>query len=92
MQNFNRNLFETSGEYLFYPVNGKRTFVARFKHNGPFTKAKFLKELIANHTVESYFLAMEQGKAPLTILKDMNEDWFFSALEKFSGKNFREAA
>ena len=29
---------------------GKNLFIARFKHKGPITKAKFLKELIANHT------------------------------------------
>jgi hypothetical protein len=45
MTKFDKTKFETSGEYVHY--EGK--FVARFKHKGPFTKAKFLKELIANH-------------------------------------------
>ena len=85
MTKFDTTKFETSGEYVKY--EGK--FVARFKHKGPFTKAKFLKELIANHTVESYFVEMSTGKAPLTILRDANEDWYYSTLEAFSGRSFR---
>lgn len=85
MTKFDKTKFETSGEYVHY--EGK--FVARFKHKGPFTKAKFLKELIANHTVESYFAEMSTGKAPLAILRDTNEDWYYSTLEAFSGRSFR---
>ena len=85
MTKFDKTKFETSGEYVHY--EGK--FVARFKHKGPFTKAKFLKELIANHTVESYFAEMSTGKAPLAILRDANEDWYYSTLEAFSGRSFR---
>lgn len=85
MTKFDKTKFETSGEYVHY--EGK--FVARFKHKGPFTKAKFLKELIANHTVESYFVEMSTGKAPLAILRDANEDWYYSTLETFSGRSFR---
>jgi hypothetical protein len=85
MTKFDKTKFETSGEYVHY--EGK--FVARFKHKGPFTKAKFLKELIANHTVESYFVEMSTGKAPLAILRDANEDWYYSTLEAFSGRPFR---
>jgi len=85
MTKFDKTKFETSGEYVNY--EGK--FVARFKHKGPFTKAKFLKELIANHTVESYFVEMSTGKAPLAILRDANEDWYYSTLEAFSGRSFR---
>ena len=85
MTKFDKTKFETSGEYVHY--EGK--FVARFKHKGPFTKAKFLKELIANHTVESYFVEMSTGKAPLVILRDANEDWYYSTLEAFSGRSFR---
>jgi hypothetical protein len=85
MTKFVKSLFETSGEYVRY--EGK--FVARFKHKGPFTKAKFLKELIANHTVESYFAEMSKDKAPLAILRDANEDWYYGILEAFSGKSFR---
>ncbi len=85
MTKFVKSLFVTSGDYVHY--DGK--FVARFKHKGPFTKAKFFKELIANHTVESYFAEMAAGKAPLAILRDANEDWYYSILEAFSGRSFR---
>lgn len=85
MTKFDKTKFETSGEYVKY--EGK--FVARFKHKGPFTKAKFLKELIANHTVESYFVEMSNNKAPLAILRDANEDWYYGILEAFSGRSFR---
>lgn len=85
MTKFAKSLFTTSGDYVHY--EGK--FVARFKHRGPFTKAKFLKELIANHTVENYFAEMSKDKAPLAILRDANEDWYYGILEAFSGKSFR---
>ena len=85
MTKFAKALFVTSGDYVHY--EGK--FVARFKHRGPITKAKFLKELIANHTVESYFAEMQKGNAPLVILRDANEDWYYSILEAFSGKSLR---
>ena len=85
MTKFIKANFETSGEYVKY--NGK--FVARFKHRGPITKAKFLKELIANHIPEVYFSELEKGKAPLAILRDANEDWFYGILEAFAGKSLR---
>ena len=85
MTKFIKTLFVTSGDYVHY--EGK--FVARFKHKKVFTKAKFMKELIANHSVESYFAEMTAGKAPLAILRDANEDWYYGILEAFSGKSFR---
>ena len=90
---FDRAAFETSGDYVFYPYNGERRFVGRFKYSkSPFSKAKFLKELIASHTVESYFAAMDQRKAPLEILRDKNEDWYYGIIEAFSGQDLRKAA
>lgn len=89
MTKFDKALINKDGEYVSYGVGAKRKFIARFKHRGPITKAKFLKELIANHTVESYFAELEAGKAPLAILRDANEDWFYGILEAFSGKSFR---
>lgn len=86
MTKFDKTQFITSGDYLFY--GSDRKFVARFKHRGPFTKAKFLKELIANHTVESYFEALSADKAPLAILRDANEEWYYGILEAFSGRSF----
>lgn len=88
MTAFNKQNFNFDGMYLTYGQD--RKFVARFKHKGPFTKAKFLKELIANHSVEGYFAEMSEGKAPLAILRDANEDWYFDILEKFSGRSFKK--
>lgn len=85
MAKFDKSAFTTSGEYVHY--EGK--FIARFKHKGPITKAEFLAELIKNHTVEGYFAEMAKNKAPLAILRDANEDWYYSILEAFSGKSFR---
>lgn len=87
MTKFDKTKFMTSGDYVHY--EGK--FVARFKHKGPITKAKFLKELIANHTVESYFDEMAKDKAPLAILRDANPDWFYGILEAFSGRPMARA-
>lgn len=64
-----------SGMYLFY--GNERQFVARFKHNGPFTMAKFKKELIKNHTPEDYFFALiGDNKTPLEILRNKNPAWY----------------
>jgi hypothetical protein len=54
---------------------GKDLFIARFKYKGPITKAKFLKELIKNHTVEDYAAAILFGAAPFTVLKEKNAAW-----------------
>lgn len=85
MTKFEKTKFVTSGDYVHY--EGK--FVARFKHKGPITKAKFLKELIKNHTVEGYFAEMSTNKAPVAILRDANENWFYDILEAFSGRSLR---
>ena len=95
---FDKKLFSYHGGFLTYgsEENGdwrRKKFVARFKHKGPFTKAKFMKELIANHTVEDYFIALEHNrKAPLEILRDKNEDWYYDILEAFGGRDLRKAA
>jgi len=85
MTKFNKEMFNFQGGYLTYD----NKFVARFKHRGPFTKAKFLRELMKNHTVEGYFAELANGNAPIAILRDANEDWFYGILEAFSGKNLR---
>mgnify|MGYP000078041953 FL=1 len=82
MTKFVKTNFKQSGEYVSY--NGK--FVARFKHRGPFTKIKFLKELIANHTVEGYFAELDAGKAPVAILRDANEAWYYATIEAHYGR------
>ena len=64
------------GQYVYYAPEGaatpwsQRKFIARFKHRGPVTKAKFIKSLMKNYTVESYFAAIEKGRAPTQILMD----------------------
>ena len=80
MTKFIKSHFITSGDYVFYGSHDMKNFVGRFKHKGPINKANFLKELIANHSVESYFAELETGKAPLAILRDANEDWFYGLL------------
>ena len=57
-------------------------FIARFKHKGPITKAKFLKELIANHTVEAYANAYLFGMSPVGILRDRNVAWYDGIMSK----------
>lgn len=92
---FDKKLFSFHSGYLYYPYNGKQNaFVARFKHSkSPFTKAKFIKELIANHTVEDYFIDLVHNrKAPLEILRDKNEDWYYDILEAFGGHDLRKVA
>jgi hypothetical protein len=48
--------------------------------------AKFRKELIANHTPESYFEAYNAGEAPLDILKEKNPVWYSDTLEAFKNR------
>ena len=85
MTKFVKANFTQSGEYVSY--EGK--FVARFKHRGPFTKIKFLKELMATHTVEGYFAELDAGKAPLAILRDANEAWYYATIEAYYGRPIR---
>ena len=54
--------------------------IACLQHKGPNTKAKFLKELIKNHTVEDYANAYLFGMAPIAILKDKNPAWHEKAM------------
>ena len=72
---FSKNDIRKEGQYLLW--GSERKFVARFKYNrGPFTLAKFRKELCANHCPEKYFAQMDAGKAPLDILRDFNPAWY----------------
>jgi hypothetical protein len=59
----------------------KSLFIARFKHRGPVTKAKFLAELIKNHTVEGYVEAMKTT-APFSVLKNANPQWVATIMKK----------
>ena len=71
MTKFAKTSFEYHGGYLHYnTAAGDRKFVARFKHSGPVTKAKFLSALIKHYTPADYFAKMEAGAAPLRVLMD----------------------
>jgi len=84
MNKFTKDNLKKDGQYLVF--GDDRKFVARFKHGGPFTMAKFKKELIANHTPESYFKAHASGKAPLTILQEANPSWYNNIMTAFKLK------
>ena len=68
MTNFTKTNLISSGDSVFYNGGESPKFVARFKHRGPVTKAKFLKTLRKHYTVESYFAKMTAGVPPLRVL------------------------
>ena len=68
MTNFTKTNLISSGDSVFYNGGDTPKFVARFKHRGPVTKAKFLKTLRKHYTVESYFAKMTAGVPPLRVL------------------------
>jgi len=84
MNKFTKDNLIKDGQYLVFGPD--RKFVARFKYSGPFTMAKFRKELIANHTPDSYFEAYNAGKAPLEILKEKNPTWYSDTLVAFKNR------
>jgi hypothetical protein len=88
MTAFAKTNFEYHGGYLHYNTGTERKFVARFKHRGPVTKAKFLKTLIKNYSVEEYFSRLggaynPHGEAPLQILMNDGILVFDSEARKF---------
>jgi len=64
---FDRAQFAYHGGYLTY--GPERKFVARFKHRGPVTKAKFVSVLVKYYETEAYFARLKD-RAPLQILED----------------------
>ena len=84
MNKFTKDNLHRDGQYLLY--GNDRKFVARFKHGGPFTMAKFRKELIANHTPATYFAAYDSGIAPFFILKEANPAWYNGIMAAFKLK------
>ena len=87
MTKFDKNLFSYSGGFLTYGGYPERPkFVARFKYRGPFSMGVFKTELVKNHTPESYFAALDSGKAPLEVLRESNPEWYEARLEKFRQK------
>lgn len=82
MTKFKKENFNYHGGYLTYA--GK--FVARFKYSGtPIKMGMFKRELMKNHTVESYFSAIEAGETPVHILKNKNISWYVQAMNKHYG-------
>ena len=90
MTAFVKTNFEAgNGGYIHYNIGTERKFVARFKHRGPVTKAKFLKALVKHYSVEEYFARLggaynAQGEAPLQILMNDNILIFDSENRKFT--------
>ena len=93
MTAFTKQNLVISGDYVFYQPHADsfwndRKFVARFKHRGPVTKAKFIKTLINRYSVEEYFNRLAgaynaQGEAPLQILMNDNILIFDNENRKF---------
>lgn len=87
MTAFVKTGFEYNGDYLHYNTGTERMFVARFKHRGPVTKAKFQAALIKHYSVENYFGRLggwrnPHGELPLQIL--MNDG--ILVLDRKAGK------
>lgn len=73
MTAFVKSNFEYHGGYLHYNTGTERKFVARFKHRGPITKAKFQAALIKHYSVEAYFARLAgpynpYGEVPFQIM------------------------
>jgi hypothetical protein len=88
MTAFAKTNFEYHGGYLHYNTGTERKFVARFKHRGPVTKAKFQSMLIKHYSVEEYFSRLggaynPQGEAPMQILMNDGILVFDSEARKF---------
>jgi len=88
MTAFIKTNFEYHGGYLHYNTGTERKFVARFKHRGPVTKAKFQSMLIKHYSVEEYFSRLggaynPQGEAPMQILMNDGILVFDSEARKF---------
>ena len=58
----------------------KPLFIARFKHGGPFTKAKTMKKIMQLFSVEQYAKLMKEGNTPLGIIKDVDPKWYEKVL------------
>lgn len=79
MAKFDKSKFTNSGDYMHY----EGQFVARFKHKGPFTRAKLIKALIEFYDTEAYF-ARVKTEAPFQILMNDGHVEFDAASRKFN--------
>lgn len=73
MTTFTKQNLVTSGDSVYFQPHADnywegRKFVARFKHRGPVTKAKFLNALMKHYTPADYFSKLCKGAAPLRVL------------------------
>ena len=66
-------------------------FIARFKYSGtPITKAKFMKELISNFTVEEYVAARNGNEiTPVRALDNNNPGWSEKIVEAWKARRGR---
>lgn len=62
-------------------------FIARFKYSGPFTKAKFLKELLKSGLTVEQYVEARKTKAPLEVLEDNNPSWYETVLTNWRMKH-----
>jgi len=79
---FEQALFSYSAGWLYYTINNERKFVARFKYRNPITKAKFVKQLIANHNPAEYFEKLDNSETPVGILRDADPVWYATVMAK----------
>ena len=79
---FEKALFSYSAGWLYYTVNNERKFVARFKYRNPITKAKFVKQLMKNHTPAEYFEKLGNRETPVGILRDADPAWYAEIMSK----------
>lgn len=70
---------------------GIELFIARFKYSGtPITKAKFVKELKANWTVEEYAAKRAEGLTPHAIIETKNPTWAKDIIAQWKAKNAKK--
>lgn len=81
MTSFVKKDFDTRGEYMTYGED--RKFVARFKHGGPFTKARLIRSLCKFYTTEEYFTRLANNEAPFKILMNDGHVEFDAVNKKF---------
>lgn len=68
MEKFNREQFDIDGGWVWYDLNGKNVFIARFKYNKSL-QGRFVTFLKNNFTVSEYLSLYETGMSPMAILR-----------------------
>ena len=67
MTRFQKDQFAYDGGYLTY--GPEHRFVARFKYAATSSKARWIKFMVENFSVEEYFAAHDAGRSPLEIME-----------------------